>query len=100
MGSINAIPEFKSYYNLGEKGAASTGLVFSIFQIGQMVGALFIWISDWRGRRLAIFVGCVGVVLSTILTSLAPNRKSETFESEQDISNTPKSERSLVADSC
>jgi MFS family permease len=77
MGSINAIPEFKAYYKLGEKGAASTGLVFSIFQIGQMVGALFIWICDWRGRRLAIFVGCLGVVLASILTALAPNRKSE-----------------------
>ena len=73
MGSINAIPEFKDYYKLGEKGAASTGLVFSIFQIGQMVGALFIWICDLRGRRLAISVGCLGVALASILTALAPS---------------------------
>lgn len=85
MGSINAIPEFKDYYNLGAKGAASTGLVFSIFQIGQMVGACFIWICDWRGRRLPIFAGCLGVVLSSILTALAPNRKSSNTQNVGDV---------------
>lgn len=73
MGSINAIPEFKHYYGLGTDGAASTGLVFSIFQIGQMAAALFIWTSDWRGRRVSIFAGCLGVVISTIIVSVAPN---------------------------
>ena len=68
MGSINAIPEYQSYYHLGADGAASTGLVFSIFQIGQMVGALFTWICDWQGRKIPIFGGCFGVVVSTIIT--------------------------------
>lgn len=63
MGSINAIPEYTKFYGLSENGAASTGLVFSIFQIGQMCGALFIWLADWRGRRLSIFVGVVGVMV-------------------------------------
>lgn len=61
MGSINAIGEFQRYYKLSENGAASTGIVFAIFQVGQMVGALFIWIADWRGRRLSIFIGTFGV---------------------------------------
>ncbi|KAK0105008.1 hypothetical protein ONS95_004622 [Cadophora gregata] len=73
MGSINAIPEYQAYYNLGATGAASTGLVFSIFQIGQMAGALFTWICDWQGRRVPIFGGCLGVVISTIITAVAPN---------------------------
>jgi MFS family permease len=76
MGSINAIPEYQDYYHLGADGAASTGLVFSIFQIGQMVGALFTWICDWQGRKLPIFGGCLGVVISTVITAVAPNRKS------------------------
>lgn len=76
MGSINAIPEYQDYYHLGKDGAASTGLVFSIFQIGQMVGALFTWICDWQGRKLPIFGGCLGVVISSIITAVAPNRKS------------------------
>lgn len=61
MGSINAIPLYQQYYGLSEDGAASTGIIFSIFQIGQMVGALFIWLADWRGRRLSIFIGMAGV---------------------------------------
>lgn len=73
MGSINAIPEYQRYYNLGESGATNTGLVFSIFQIGQMVGALFTWICDWQGRKIPIFGGCLGVVISTIITAVAPN---------------------------
>jgi len=63
MGSINAVESYQKYYSLPENGAASTGIVFSIFQIGQMVGALFVWISDWRGRRFSIFIGVVGVVV-------------------------------------
>lgn len=41
-------------------------------QVGQMVGALFIWIADWQGRRLPIFLGCLGVCIATAVTALAP----------------------------
>lgn len=63
MGSINAVPSYLKYFNLPQNGAASTGIIFSIFQVGQMAGALFIWLADWRGRRLSIFIGCIGVVV-------------------------------------
>ncbi|KAF2501185.1 sugar transporter [Lophium mytilinum] len=56
MGSINALPNYTKYYNLPTKGNASTGIVFAIFQVGQMAGALFIWMTDWRGRRQHIFL--------------------------------------------
>lgn len=72
MGSINSVPEYQHYYGLGSDGTASTGIVFSIFQIGQMIGALFTWVCDWRGRKFTILLGCTGVVFSTILVSLAP----------------------------
>lgn len=61
MGSINSLKTYQSYYNVPENDLAGTGIVFSIFQIGQMCGALFIWLADWRGRRLPIFIGCLGV---------------------------------------
>ena len=64
MGSINAVPSYQQYYGLSANGAASTGIIFAIYQVGQMVGALFIWLADWRGRRLAIFLGVCGVVIS------------------------------------
>ncbi|GAM37551.1 hypothetical protein TCE0_024r07563 [Talaromyces pinophilus] len=72
MGSINSLPEYLDYYNQ-EQSSASTGLVFSIFQVGQMVASLFIWICDWRGRKICIIGGCLGVCGSAIFTALAPS---------------------------
>ncbi|KAI5803064.1 sugar transporter [Geopyxis carbonaria] len=73
MGSINALPEYNRFFNLSAPGV-STGLVFSIFQIAQMAGALFLWTSDLLGRRRAIFVGtlgcCVGVIVQGTATTL------------------------------
>ena len=71
-----------------EGGSVSTGIVFAIFQvceqdkrkgkdfvdglkIGQMAGALFIWVADWRGRRFHIFFGVIGVCIGTIVASTA-----------------------------
>ncbi|KZT53878.1 sugar transporter [Calocera cornea HHB12733] len=71
MGSINALPNYTNYYGLPSTGNSATGIVFAIFFVGQMVGALFIWLADWRGRRLPIFIGCCGVLVGTIITSTA-----------------------------
>ncbi|MCJ1258557.1 hypothetical protein MMC24_006390 [Lignoscripta atroalba] len=71
MGSINTLPNYISYYNLPETGNTGTGIVFAIFQIGQMAGALFIWLADWRGRKQTIFIGCLGVIIGTIVVSTA-----------------------------
>lgn len=73
MGSINALPEYQSYYNLKEGGSSSTGLVFSIFQIAQMVGALFTWLCDWQGRKRVMIAACFGICASAIFTALAPS---------------------------
>ncbi|KAK2771459.1 hypothetical protein FQN53_004966 [Emmonsiellopsis sp. PD_33] len=73
MGSINALPNYTKYFGLPENGNASTGIVFAIFQVGQMCGALFIWMADWYGRTWHIFFGCLGVCIGTIVTSMATN---------------------------
>lgn len=70
MSSINALPEYLDYYNM-EKASAGTGLVFSIYNVGQMVGSLFTWLADWRGRKFGVAVGCVGVIVGTIVTATA-----------------------------
>lgn len=71
MSSINALPNYTSYYNLPSKGTASTGIIFAIFQIGQMAASLFVWMADWQGRRLFIFQGTIGVVVGAIVTATA-----------------------------
>jgi hypothetical protein len=76
MGSLNVIPEYQQYYGLGDKGSTSTGLVFSIFQIGQMAGALFVWICDWRGRKITIAVTSFLICASAVFTAVAPTLSS------------------------
>lgn len=71
MGSINALPNYTKYYNLPHTGTASTGIIFAIFQVGQMCAALFVWVADWLGRRWLIFIGTAGVIVGTVVTSTA-----------------------------
>jgi MFS family permease len=71
MGSINVLENYTDYFHLPKTGTASTGIVFSIFQVGQMCAALFVWIADWRGRKQLIFVGTLGVIVGTIITATA-----------------------------
>ncbi|KAI0555991.1 hypothetical protein F4679DRAFT_13194 [Xylaria curta] len=73
MGSINALPNYTRYFGLPTTGNASTGIVFAIFQVGQIGGALFVWLIDWYGRIWHIFFGCLGVIVGTIITGLATN---------------------------
>ncbi|KAI6812810.1 general substrate transporter [Hortaea werneckii] len=72
MGSINAVPSYTAYYGLPPEGNSSTGIVFAIYQFGQMAGALFSWVMDWRGRRWPIFIGCTGVCVGAVVTAVAP----------------------------
>jgi MFS family permease len=76
MGSINVLPEYQAYYNLGSSGSSTTGLVFSIFNIGQMAGALFVWVNDMFGRKRTLTVSAFGVCCSAVFTALAPTLSS------------------------
>lgn len=76
MGSINVIEEYQDYYHLEEGGSSTTGLVFSIWQIGQMAGALFTWVLDWRGRKMTLVFSALMVVLSAVFTAMAPTLPS------------------------
>ena len=57
---------------MDENESSTTGLVFSIFQIGQMIGALFTWVCDWQGRKWTIVISAVMIVASAIFTAVAP----------------------------
>lgn len=85
MGSINALPNYLNYYNVPENDQSGTGIVFAIFQVGQMTGALFVWIADWKGRKLPIFIGCAGVIVGTIVTATAKTCELSSNESRTHI---------------
>ncbi|EJU05890.1 general substrate transporter [Dacryopinax primogenitus] len=72
LGLINTLSNYTNYYGLPATGSAGTGIVFAIFNVGQIAGALFIWLADWTGRKIPIFIGCVGVIIGTIITATAP----------------------------
>ncbi|KAK5632488.1 hypothetical protein RRF57_008202 [Xylaria bambusicola] len=69
----NALPNYTEHFGLPANGNASTGIVFAIFQVGQIAGALFVWLIDWYGRIWHIFFGCLGVIIGTIVTGTATN---------------------------
>ncbi|KAH7100482.1 general substrate transporter [Auriculariales sp. MPI-PUGE-AT-0066] len=71
FSTINAMPAYKSFFNMTETGA-STGIIFAIYPIGQMVGAFFAGlIADWLGRRAGLFAGAAFVMFGTIWTTSA-----------------------------
>ncbi|KAG9252925.1 general substrate transporter [Emericellopsis atlantica] len=76
MGSINVLPEYQDYYNVSQNQSSTTGLVFSIFQIGQMVGALFTWICDWQGRKWTLVISAFMIIVSAVFTAVAPTLPS------------------------
>ncbi|KAJ6259708.1 Lactose permease [Drechslerella dactyloides] len=70
LGNINALPEFHRYFGLDQPGM-ETGLMFSSVQMGSMIGALFLWLADWKGRIFCIRTGSIGVILSVFLQANA-----------------------------
>lgn len=70
MSSIYTSPEYLEYYK-EDPGSAGTGLVFSIYNLGQIVGAFLISLQDWKGRKAGLIVGCTGTVVGAIITAVA-----------------------------
>lgn len=72
MGAITAMPTYKSYFPHAASFNSGTGLIFSIYTVGQIVGGLMSGqISDKFGRRAGMFAGCMLVVVGCILTASA-----------------------------
>lgn len=70
MGSVYTLPDYLEYYNL-DASSTGTGLIVSIYYIGQVVGAFFCSVMDWKGRKFAILLGCTGVCIGTVITAVA-----------------------------
>ncbi|KAJ5462038.1 uncharacterized protein N7458_003590 [Penicillium daleae] len=73
MSSINAMPWFHRHFGTSMEGSG-TGLLFSIYSIGNLVGAVFAApISDVFGRRMGMFVGSLIITIGAILEAVGSN---------------------------
>ncbi|KAJ2987340.1 hypothetical protein NUW58_g4563 [Xylaria curta] len=71
MGAINAMKPFQENFGL-DGGGSTTGIVFVIYQIGQIASAPFCGIfGDGWGRRWCIFIGCSIVLVGTAIQGSA-----------------------------
>ncbi|BAP71506.1 lactose permease [Kluyveromyces marxianus] len=76
MGSIYTQKAYLNYYHLDVNSSTGTGLVFSIYNIGQICGAFFAPIMDWKGRKPAILLGCFGVVAASVVTAATSTKSA------------------------
>lgn len=74
MSSIYTNENYLRYFGTDVDSSTSTGLVFSIYNIGQICGAFFASFMDWKGRRLSIFIGSLGTCVGAIITATAKNQ--------------------------
>ncbi|KAH9211971.1 general substrate transporter [Leptodontidium sp. 2 PMI_412] len=71
MGSINAMDPYLKTFKM-ESAGASTGLVFIIYNLGQIAAFPFCgFLADGYGRRICIFVGCAIVLIGTAVQASA-----------------------------
>ncbi|PGH17880.1 hypothetical protein AJ79_00779 [Helicocarpus griseus UAMH5409] len=72
MGSINSYPQYRTYFGFDlTKGTPTTGIVYAIYTIGNMVGSFAAGpASDFRGRRVGMLLGSlIGIFGSVIQAS-------------------------------
>jgi MFS family permease len=71
MGAINAMIPYQETFGLSGAGS-STGIVFIIYQLGQIAAFPFCGlIADGLGRRWCIFIGCLIVLIGTAVQGSA-----------------------------
>ena len=67
MGSLNGMPEFHKFFNVGMQGAG-IGLVFAIYTVGNILGSFVAGAAcDIYGRRFGMFIGSCFIVIGTIV---------------------------------
>lgn len=71
MSSINAMKPWHQQFGVPMQGSG-TGLVFAIYAVGNLVGAVFAGpASDILGRRFGMSVGALFIIVGTILEASA-----------------------------
>lgn len=72
MGAINSYPQYRGYFGFDlNAGTPSTGIVYAIYTIGNLVGSFVAGpATDWKGRKWGMFVGCLIIVLGTCVQGM------------------------------
>ncbi|KAI0264911.1 general substrate transporter [Gloeopeniophorella convolvens] len=74
MTAINGMPFYQDQFDQGHLGV-STGLIFSMYTVGQMVGAIFAGpICDKFGRRAGMFIGAVIIMAGSAIISSSEHK--------------------------
>jgi sugar porter (SP) family MFS transporter len=78
MGAITAMKPYGNYFKGAGELTSGTGLIFSIYTVGQIVGGLMSGsISDRYGRRGGMFTGCLILVCGSVI--IASSHTKEQF---------------------
>ena len=73
MSGINAMPQYKKFFG-AEMTGGSTGIVFAIYTIGNVVGAFFTgFIGDYLGRRWGMWIGALSIAVGACIQASAMN---------------------------
>ncbi|KAK6200294.1 putative lactose facilitator 1 [Scheffersomyces amazonensis] len=76
MSSIYTQPSYFMFFKLDPESSTSTGIVFSIINIGQVVAALFCPLIDYYGRKKIIHWGSLGIIIGCIITIVSQNKET------------------------
>ncbi|KAF2756395.1 general substrate transporter [Pseudovirgaria hyperparasitica] len=69
MAGINTYEQYRVYFNFPiDKGTPSTGIVYAIYTIGNLLGSFAAGpATDFRGRKWGMFIGSAVIVLGTAI---------------------------------
>ncbi|KAB8260936.1 general substrate transporter [Aspergillus pseudonomiae] len=75
MGSINSYEQYRSYFGFDpDEGTPSTGIVYAIYTIGNIVGSFTAGpFTDFRGRRVGMALGSIFIIIGTIVQATCHN---------------------------
>lgn len=75
MGSINSYEQYRSYFGFDpDEGTPSTGIVYAIYTIGNIVGSFTAGpFTDFKGRRVGMALGSIFIIIGTVVQATCHN---------------------------
>ena len=69
MGAINSYPQYRNFFGFSiDEGTPSTGIVYAIYTIGNLVGSFAAGpAADFKGRKWGMFLGCLIIIVGTCI---------------------------------